>query len=224
MSPVALYGCSLDPDEREQSIKRKVKFLLSSKASRESIYSDPYDVISKLIKLLKRGRPILRKGKVSVETWLTPFTLYFDLPLMSVSNFVAFIDSGGCYEYADKVYKFTEILPDIPFLVGVDHSMTEVFLRALSEIYNGNNILAIFIDSHFDAFSLPVRLGLIHYDIETNPRTIYRESDPYLYDRADSYNAESFIKFLANVPVPPLFQYFLATTSPIHIPPSKAQT
>jgi arginase family enzyme len=111
---------------------------------------------------------------------------------------VAFIDTNGCQDYAAKVCEFTKtnILPDVPLLIGVDHSMTGGVLKALSEIYGKNNILAVFIDSHFDGISLPIKLGLIHYDIETNPKTIYRKNDPYIYDRADSYNTESFIKFL----------------------------
>lgn len=200
MKRIALFGCSLDPDEREQSILRKVKYILSSRPSKGNNL-DPYDAISYLITQFTKNTSIFySKGKVEVETWLRPFPSFSDLPLLSVPNFVAFIDSNGCLEYANRVAKFVKanILPDIPFLIGVDHSMSGGVLKALSEIYGRDNILAIFVDSHFDGISLPIKLGLIHYDIETNPDTIYSKNDLYLYDRADSYNTESFIKFLIN--------------------------
>jgi arginase family enzyme len=164
-------------------------------------YSDPYDVISKLIGLTGYRATFLKKiGKIHVETWLTPFPLPSDLPFMTVEKFVKFIDSGGCYEYANRVHSFTKdtILPNIPFLIGVDHSLTGGVLKALSENYGREKILAIFIDSHFDGISLPVRLDLIQYDIEKNARTIYCKDDPYIYDRKDCYNTESFIKYLIN--------------------------
>lgn len=199
MKRISLFGCSLDPDEREQSIQRKVEYVLSSRFSKRKGFTDPYDAISYLITKFTKNRSIFcRKGKVDVETWLRPFPTLYDLPLLNVPNFVAFIDSNGCLDYANKVYEYVKakILPDTPFLVGIDHSMSGGVLKALSEIYGRDNILVIFVDSHFDGISLPIKLDLIHYDIEMNPKTIYRKNDPYIYDRADSYNTESFIKFL----------------------------
>ncbi len=196
---IALFGCSLDPDEREQSIHRKLRYIISG--SKRNEYLDPYDVISKLTDIVGEIRPFLRKiGKVDVETWLRPFPLHSDLSFMKVENFVRFIDSGGCYEYVNRICAFVKetILPDIPFLVGVDHSLTGGVLRSLSEEYGQENILVIFIDSHFDGISLPARLDLIHYDIENNARTIHSKNDPFIYDRKDCYNTESFIKFLIN--------------------------
>jgi arginase family enzyme len=195
--PVVLFGCSLDPDEREQSIQRKLRYASSGVGRNE--YSDPYDVISKLIGLTGCAATFFKGiGKIDVETWLTPFPLPSDLRFMTVENFVKFIDSGGCYEYVTRVHSFTKeaILPNIPFLIGVDHSLTGGVLKALSENYGREKILAIFIDSHFDGISLPVRLDLIQYDIENNARTIFCKNDPYIYDRKDCYNTESFIKFL----------------------------
>ena len=158
--PVVLFGCSLDPDEREQSIQRKLRYAASGSERKE--YLDPYDVISKLIGLVRNRPPILKKsGKIDVETWLRPFPISADLPYMTVKNFVKFIDGGGCHEYFNRIYTFTKdaILPNIPFLIGVDHSLTGGVLKALAEQYGRENILAVFLDSHFDGISMPVRLG-----------------------------------------------------------------
>ena len=161
---IVLFGCSLDPDEREQSIHRKRRYIISG--SKRNEYLDPYDVISQLTGIVGEIMPFLRKiGKIDVETWLRPFPLHSDLPFMTVENFVKFIDSGGCYEYVNRICAFVKetILPDIPFLIGVDHSLTGGVLKALAEEYGQENILVIFIDSHFDGISLPARLELIHY-------------------------------------------------------------
>lgn len=202
MDKIKLFGCSLDPDEREQRIKQKREYALSKESNeRENKYLDPYDIVENLIGVLEEIEHIFKKsGKVGVESWLTPFPLKPDFPLLTVSNFVSFIDTNGCYEYAEEVCKFTEnnVFDDIPLLVGVDHSLTGGVLKALSKEYGNENILVLFLDSHFDGVSLPKRLDLIHHNMEKGIGGVFRKDDPYLYGREDSYNVESFIKFLLN--------------------------
>ena len=194
MNEISLFGCSLDPDEREESIRRKARYI--SRGDKANLYSSPYDVISKLVDLL--GRDFRKRGAVAVESWLTPFPTKSDLMFMTVPNFVSFIDEGGCYEYAEKVYEFTkrQVLPDIPFFIGVDHSLTGGVLKALSEKYESEELGVIFLDAHFDGISLPMRCEMISYDNEKESSQIRSKHDPYLSFRKDSYNTESFIRFL----------------------------
>jgi arginase family enzyme len=164
---------------------------------RKTRYSDPYDVLSDLLDLIDKDGLFVRGGKIDVETWLTPFPLHLDMILMNTLSFVSFIDAEGCREYYAKVAELAKkILPEIPFLVGVDHSLSGGLLKALSERYGKSDILTIFVDSHFDAIQTPTRCDLIHYDIETNPHTRFDANDLYLHNRLNSYNAESFIRFL----------------------------
>ncbi len=194
MCELSLFGCSLDPDEREMSIKRKIKYICSEKYHHK--YVNPYEAISKLIDLLEINSK--KMGAIDVESWLTPFPDKSDLIFMSVPNFVSFIDSGGCYEYLEKVCEFTKkrVLPNTPFLIGVDHSLTGGVLKALSEKYEKAEIGVIFIDSHFDGISLPISCGVILHDNEEKRYPVRIKCDPYLLSRVDSYNTESFIKFL----------------------------
>ncbi len=193
MTEIELFGCSLDPDEREQSIRRKVAYIQSG----INRGFDPYDQILKLKDILKKDN-LKNEGKVDVETWLTPFPRSSDLPFMTLQNFIAFVDSGGCLDYSTNVYKYVKnkILPNIPLLIGVDHSLTGGVLKSISEEYGREDLLVIFVDSHYDGISMKRRLDLIEYEIEKSNNSVYSKKDPYLYDRPDSYNAESFIKFL----------------------------
>lgn len=197
MAPFSMFGCALDPDERDESVKRKIDYAAFSKENPVKRYLDPYDALSRVIRLIDSRNLFSIEGKIDVESWLTPFPLYSDLQRLSVQSFVSFIDSGGCREYADKVYSFTrDMQPDLPFLVGIDHSTSGGVLRAISEECGEENVTAIFLDSHFDAIPSPVRCEMIHYDIENNLESMFSADDPYIYGRADSYNPESFIKFL----------------------------
>jgi arginase family enzyme len=136
-----------------------------------------------------------------------------------VENFVTFIDSDGCLEYANKVKDAVRSsLPKVPVLVGVDHSLSGGTIKALAEEHGGENIRLIVFDSHFDYIPPSIRCGLIHYDMETNPRTRFAPNDPYVFNRPDSYNADSFLSFLKKV-VPPENTYIVGVSD---YPPREA--
>ena len=113
-------------------------------------------------------------------------------------EFASFIDRDGCREFASEVGEFIaeSILPDIPCLLAVDHSLTGGAFRALSDLYGRGNIALVVLDSHTDAIPTPVMSGAVQYDLDTNPATIHDRSDPLLYDRPDSYHASSFLHHL----------------------------
>ncbi len=195
MDKLGVFGCALDSDERESSIKRKIKYISEN---RKSKYSTPYEAMSELLGLLELD--FEKKGSVEVETWLNPFPKSSDLVFMTVPNFVSFIDTGGCREYSEKIYQFTkkEVFPQTPFLIGVDHSLTGGVLKALSEKYGKENLGFVVIDSHYDGISLPARCDMIVCADEFSNSGANIKRDHYLWSRNDSYNTESFIKFLIN--------------------------
>ena len=125
---------------------------------------------------------------------------------------MTFIDSNGCLEYANKVKdSVRSSLPAAPLLVGVDHSLTGGAIEALAEEHGGENIRLIVFDSHFDYIPPSIRCGLIHYDMETNPGTKFAPNDPYVFNRPDSYNADSFLSFMKKV-VPPENTYIVGVS------------
>lgn len=181
----------LDPDEREAYIQRKIR--ACEEGYRAVPFKDP--VIGMLTELNLQTEHIDNK----VELWLTPTPPPEMLFMLTVENFVTFIDSNGCLDYARDLTKVvkSKVLPDLPVLFGVDHSLSGGVIDALCDEYGGENLRVVVFDSHFDFIPPTIRCGLIQYDVETNPETKFSPNDPYIYNRPDSYNADSFLSYVA---------------------------
>lgn len=193
-----LLGCSLDPDEREHVINFKIK---QAKLGYPGLlFKEPYDAIVHYLNETRLERYFKLMGKVPVEPWLLPAPELKYISLLTVENIVTFIDLNGCFEYAQTVYERLKNSVDVEnpliALIGVDHSLTGGVLRFLSEIYGRDSLGLIVLDSHFDAILPSIRCGLIQYDIETNPNTPFDPLDPFIKNRLDSYNADSFLYYL----------------------------
>jgi arginase family enzyme len=111
---------------------------------------------------------------------------------------VAFIDHDGCRQAAESLRQVvsSQILPNIPCLIGVDHSLTGGMYNAMADRLGANNLSLVIIDSHTDAVPMDVLAGAIAYDMESNSNSVYDPEDPLLYNRSDSYNASSFVHHL----------------------------
>jgi arginase family enzyme len=138
------------------------------------------------------------KGSIDLPSWLRPIPSLADEEKITTETFVDFMDHGGFETYAQKVGDFiaTNIFPDIPCLLAVDHSLTGGAFKKLVELYEPEDVSLIVLDSHTDAIPMSVMAGMIQYDIDTNPDTVHDRHDPFLYDRQDSYNASSFVYYL----------------------------
>jgi arginase family enzyme len=121
-----------------------------------------------------------------------------DRPAVSAERIVDFIDKGGCRDFSGQVRDFvsTEVLPDFPCLVAVDHSLTGGAFEAISQHYGPGEVSLVVIDSHTDAVPMSKLAEAIFYDVETNPNTVYDRADPLLYNRSESYSASSFLHHL----------------------------
>jgi arginase family enzyme len=186
----------LDPDERESYIVRKIE------SCRDGYSKVPFkDPALGMAKELGLSQSI---GHLDIEEWLTPTPSKDMIFMMTLENFITFIDSNGCLEYAtllkDRIK--AEIFPEVPVTFGVDHSLSGGAIEAAADEYGGENLRLILMDSHFDFILPSIRCGLIQYDVETNPNTKFAATDPYIFNRSDSYNADSFLSFIAKK-VPP---------------------
>ncbi|MEM0100917.1 MAG: alpha-glucosidase domain-containing protein, partial [Candidatus Methanomethyliaceae archaeon] len=181
----------LDPDERIAYINRKINACKEN--YRNVLFKDP--AIGILNQLEERFNLI----KNDIELWLTPTPPSEMIFMVTVENIVTFIDSNGCKEYADQLMEniYKNIIPDFPILIGVDHSLSGGAIRALCKEYGHENIRLIVFDSHTDFILPTIRCGLIHYDLENNPNTKFSPYDPYIYNRPDSYNADSFLNYIS---------------------------
>lgn len=180
----------LDPDERVASVSRKLEMI--GKSYQGLLYKDPYDGMARELDFVRH-----KELKLEVEPWLLPAPPASMSFMLTVENFVAFIDSNGCLEYARSLGKLVgSSLPSVPAIFGVDHSLSGGAIEAIADEFGGESLRLIVFDSHFDFILPSVRCGLIQYDLETNPETKFSRDDPFIFNRPDSYNADSFLYFL----------------------------
>jgi len=187
---VVFFGCDLDCDEQYESIQEK-------SASRDKINQEPYQSVLSLLDKGGADYSFTTLGSIPVPDWLGPFP-DVDISELTSERFVNFIDEDGCREYCQKVERlvYNNILPNIPCMIAVDHSLTGGVLKSVFNYYGDNKISLVVMDSHTDAIPMQVMADTIHYDLETNPHSIYDKNDKLLYNRTNSYNASSFIYHL----------------------------
>ncbi|MCQ5376870.1 MAG: arginase family protein [Candidatus Methanomethylicia archaeon] len=189
MASLQLFNGLIDPDERESKIRQKIEGMRNGYSQVRS--RDPfYGVLSNFVGEFKPNR-------LEVEEWLLPTPPPQMQFMLTVENFVTFIDSNGCLEYSKKIEEMVErAFPALPVMIGVDHSLSGGSIRATCREYGGENIRLVLFDSHFDFILPTIRCGLIQYDVETNPESKFSKGDPYIFSRPDSYNADSFLYYL----------------------------
>ena len=207
---VIFFGCPLDPDEKHDAIEEKL-----SHPWHDGRIDDPLlPVVDLLARDLAPGQWSFG-GAIDVPGWLRPVPPPGDRAAVAAERMVEFIDKGGCRDFSDHVRDFvrTEILPDFPCLIAVDHSLTGGAFEAISQHYGPGEVSLVVIDSHTDAVPMSKLSEAIFYDIETNPNSVYDRADPLLYDRAESYSASSFLHHLvADGTVAPRDLYILGVS------------
>jgi arginase family enzyme len=217
MKKIVFFGCPLDSDERGESVKEKLAFERNTDQS-----DDPYDFVMQSIRQEAPRDLWDEKGSLAIPEWLRPIPLRSEWDKMLVDNFVAFIDSDGCREFADAIGELVanEIYPDIPCMVAVDHSLTGGVYARLAELYAPEEVSLIVLDSHVDAIPASIISEAIQYDMETNPKSDYDPDDPFLWNRPNSYNASSFLHYLlAERKIRPENLYLIGISD---YPPAKA--
>jgi arginase family enzyme len=190
---IIFFGCPLDCDERDEALWEKLDCV-----GDRDLVDDPYEGVMTLIRKEILPDRWQEKGSLPIPSWLLPCPPLIDKPKISVEAFVRFIDQDGCRTYARQVGDFISetIFPQIPCLIGVDHSLTGGAYQKLAELYGPDEISLIVLDSHTDALPVSVLAEAIQYDLDTNPDSLHDPQDPFIYNRPDSYNASSFLDHL----------------------------
>lgn len=195
---VMLFGCPADCDEKFDAIREKQNFLKTGTG-----FNDPlHGVLAGLEDgPAMEGIPAgawENLGSLPVPEWLGPAPGADARSQLTTENMISFIDSDGCRSLADGVAEFVSrrVLPHLPVMIGIDHSLTGGLYSALTRHYGKGNVSLIVIDSHTDAVPMGALAGAVQYDAQTNPSSLHDEDDPFLYNRPDSYNASSFLDCL----------------------------
>jgi len=158
-----LFGVALDPTDDPWTLELKQAWIFADPASLDQLSAclDPYDAVTgHLGELLEKCR-IRPVGKFPIPSWLWPKPQPSDSPVVTVPNMEGFLDSGALLGIIRQIQKFVgeKVLPEIPVMVGVDHSATAGVVAALSAEHGADNLAVVVLDQHFDAIPLSVRLA-----------------------------------------------------------------
>ena len=203
-SKIQFFGIPLDPTD--DPLKMEFKLLLAKDcASKKLRFKSPYSGVRSYLKDLFDAGDFKDKGEMKVPSWLTPVPSMEDLAFLTPLRNVTFIDSNGCYKYAERVKEFMKgsIGKGVPAMVAVDHSMTGGMLKALAERYSPENITVLILDSHFDAFSISERVELFRFAEKKYPDLMSYSDSRFFSSGADieksipkTYNCGTFLKYL----------------------------
>ncbi|MBA7632386.1 hypothetical protein ES703_39932 [subsurface metagenome] len=203
---IKVFGAALDPIDDPMKVLAKCSYinrLAQNIVDPERKFLDPYDGLLKFSKVLSREEYI-KIGKFPIESWLTPKPKIEDYPLLDPFKYQEFVNSGAVRALSKNLENFVmeKVLPDIPLMIGVDHSLTGGVLSALSKKYGAENILIVMFDAHFDAIPAQISLNLVKY-MQEHQKEIHVLS-PGLLDSMDvnnitlkdSYSCASFLDYL----------------------------
>lgn len=160
--PKKLFGVALDPADDPWTLQLKQAWMEANPANLDWIASclDPYDAVTEGLSAILEKQRIEPAGKFPVPSWLWPKPNPSDWPLINAANMGNFLDSGSLLEMVKQLQAFVKdkIFPEIPIMLGIDHSATAGVISALSERYNTEMLSVVVLDQHFDAIPLSVRL------------------------------------------------------------------
>lgn len=190
---VALFGCDFDPNPDIESIRRKIFRYIAYEGRYE--YFGPYDLMEKEFRENAARRLV---GKYPCPAWLSasPDNSVQILP----KTFRQYINDGGCNKYVSGFgnYVNQNLLPrEIPFICGVDHSVTGGLVKAITENITNSFKLLVF-DAHLDAIPPIIRNELLGF-ARDNPSLL--NADPFQYEYfsqeySGAYEAGSFLYWL----------------------------
>jgi len=195
-----LYGVALDAFESEESLSRKRRWAeLGNEAEDLPLFSDPYTGFKNFLPT-SFWEWINDKGSMEIDSHLTPIPQKRDVQYLTPEKMREFGNSGGCAETANQVeQKVLEWDSGIPFVIGVDHSVTGGVLRAISKKYGKRNITVIVLDSHFDGIPEPIRYDAYQAIRESKVQNKFQLGQ-YSFTESlpvnNSYIAGSFLSFL----------------------------
>jgi len=190
-----IFGGALDPLSSPERLNLKLAYIdFTKKHPGIDKNSDPYDLMREfLIKEMPYLNGNVWFGKLKIESWLTPKPKLEDIKLLNTETLSNFLRKNGCWDYALMVsdYVNKKILPSIPVMIGVDHSLTGGVIMGLSKYYDRLNVIVL--DAHFDA--------LRYQDVNPPsqlPLPVHCHSNPFNRKpkRITYYECGNFISYL----------------------------
>jgi arginase family enzyme len=152
-----MFGVALDASDDPWNLQLKLASMWARQQGR-NFHSEPYETMVQ--ELGMRSTYIEPAGSVPIPSWLWPRPRPSDLPFVTQESMQEFVDGGGLLDVAHQVKNFvaSQILPQLPIMVGVDHSATGGVVSALSEALGPDRLTVVALDHHFDGIPLSVRM------------------------------------------------------------------
>lgn len=202
---IKIFGAALDATDFPLNIQTKHAYLsrLAQNLITEPNFLDPYDGFLLYSSILSKEK-YLKIGKFPVESWVSPKPNIEDYPFVNQLEFQKFTSNGKVKETSELLEKFIEdkVFPDVPLMIGVDHSLTGGVLSALSNKFGSENILVVVFDAHFDGIPASISANIAKYTIEhpdqLNPLVpeLASLANEDLNNIKDSYTCGSFLYYL----------------------------
>lgn len=184
-----LFGVALDASDDPMSLQLKWASMMAGGGQGRHFHVDPYEAVSAEMAAFPGVEAL---GKFPVPTWLGPRPDPADLPSMTLENIRRFYDDQGFRTMSDQIQAFveSEIFPDLPAMIGIDHSATGGVVSALSGRYGPENLSVIVLDRHFDGLVPSVRMAA------SRAAAGDPSSMPFSQMGADEYCCGSFWSYL----------------------------
>lgn len=164
---IKFFGASLDALDIPEAvgIKRAYIEALSSGKFCQNNLRDPYALFQKILGDRVEQSGHQNFGRFLIESWLTPKPQVSDMDLIRECNYTEFLGNDGFRVFAELLRDFVKahIFPQVPGMIGVDHSSTGGILMALSERFGPETLGVLVFDAHTDAVPLHIRSGLSQY-------------------------------------------------------------
>lgn len=167
---ISFFGAALDALDIEEavSIKRLYVEGLSSGKTQQADLRDPYALFRIITGSRIKEFGHKNVGRFLVDSWLTPKPQLTDISLIHEESYNQFLRNDGFRVFAELLKDFVNahVFPQVPGMIGVDHSLTGGVLMALSKIFGYENLGVLVFDVHTDAIPLAIRSGLVEYASE----------------------------------------------------------
>ena len=157
---VCFFGAALDALDQPDRVALKQAYAAAAAEGRvpPDLPLDPYDAIVRAFSE-NGGLPGSLLGKLPLPGWLTPRPGPEWADKIQSENFRSFLDRDSCREAAGHCQALIakNILPAVPGLLAVDHSLAGGAIAAVTEKDGPENVTVIVLDSHFDGLPNSLR-------------------------------------------------------------------
>ena len=197
-----VFGAGVDAADDPWTLQLKQAAMHAQEIGIEGICLDPYEALAP--RLIRENPGLTTGGRFPAPDWLQPIPPPAARKKVTQESMTRFVADEGMLDLANQVKSFVRehIFPEIPLMLGVDHSMTGGVISSLAERLGPENLSVLILDQHFDGLPLSLRvdtamLSAAMKSARTAPPSTEGEAGDLAEDLAnDAYCCGNFLKYL----------------------------